>query len=100
MANLDRFVNLNELPKADFVGGSRECREMFCCGLHEKLIHLGGQFRPARKKSSLMTSFSIGKAKARLEQLWCTIAIRGMSVSSNQCALVLPRKAFSIPSKT
>lgn len=59
-----------------------------------------GQSRPARIRGDWMTSFAIGKARARLEQLWSTISTRGLSGASSQRVSVLTGKAFFVPPKT
>ena len=51
-------------------------------------------------KCGLKTSFLIGNANARLEQLWTTVAVRGLSVFNSKQVAVLVGKAFFITLKT
>ena len=55
---------------------------------------------PAGMKKELKASFSVGKARAILEQLWSTISTRGLSVLSKNQVAVLSGKAFFIPPRT
>ena len=55
---------------------------------------------PAGKRNDLMTSFSVGKAQARMEQLWSTVSVRCLSCVSTQRVSVLAGKALFIPPKT
>ena len=59
-----------------------------------------GPSRPARVKKDLKTSFSVGKAKTILEQLWSTIFTRGLSIFDRQHVAVLAGKTFFVPPKT
>ena len=48
----------------------------------------------------LKTRFSVGRARAILEQLWSTISTRGLSIVHKKQVAVLTGKAFLIPPKT
>ena len=50
-------------------------------------------------KKDLKTSFSVGKAKTILEQLWSTISTRGLSIFDKQHVAVLVGKVLFVPSK-
>ena len=73
---------------------------MFCRKCPKKLKKPAGLMRPAGMKKDLKAGFSVGKARAMLEQLWSTISTRGLSVLSKDHVAVLAGKAFFIPPRT
>ena len=73
---------------------------MFRCECPKNLKKPADLMWPARMKKELKTSFSVGKARAILEQLWNTISTRGLSVLNKNQVAVLARKAFFIPPQT
>ena len=72
---------------------------MLCCERSKILKGPAGQIRSAGLKKDLSTSFSVGKARALLEQLWSTVFTRGLLVISKNQVAALPGKAFFIPPK-
>ena len=68
---------------------------MFCRQCPKKLKEPAGLMRLAGMKKDLKAGFSVGKARAVLEQVWSTISTRGLSVLSKDHVAVLAGKAFS-----
>ena len=56
---------------------------MFRSSFPKKLKNPVGQSGPTGMKKDLNTSFSVGNARARLEQLWSTVSTRGLSGASS-----------------
>ena len=54
----------------------------------------------AGRSKDLETSFSVGKARARFEQLWSTISTRGLSIFGRNHVGILAGKAFFLPPKS
>ena len=73
---------------------------MFCYECPKKLKKPADLIWPAGMKKELKTSFSVGKARAILEQLWSTISTRGLSIVGKRQVAVLAGKAFFVPPKT
>ena len=73
---------------------------MFRCKCPKKLKRPADLIWPAGMKKELKTSFSVGKARAILEQLWSTISTRGLSIVGRKQVAVLAGEAFFIPPKT